>query len=208
MIKIIIISITISIYMALCVQKGFQRAGLEVEFVCQPPPGVPPPTVTWHHNGKVIHESSQYQMHSEQILGGNIKSTLKIRHVQLSDAGSYVCKAENIANKLNSNPQQLDVHAKPKITSASNPSSKTIKSGGQIKVRCIAEGAPIPKIAWKFCQRNPRGDHCPEINENRKFQVEESREVNRYQRTSELRISSASLDNSGTYICTATNKVL
>lgn len=71
---------------------------------------------------------------------------LRISNVQLSDAGQYICEADNKAGALNA-AATLTVISMP-VLSTSPPGLVTVEEGGDAVVECGAQGSPAPSLFW------------------------------------------------------------
>ncbi|XP_054289217.1 neogenin-like [Macrosteles quadrilineatus] len=111
--------------------------------------------------------------------------TLEIRQIEPSDAGTYYCKISS--GKGEEIQHILQVKSAARITSFS-PSEKSvnIRKGSSLTLECIAQGYPTPSIKW-FRNGHVLEDQDPSIHGAR------------------YTITSASLEDSGMYKCTATN---
>jgi len=174
---------------------------------CMAPAGVPDPIVTWYHkNIKII---DRYRGRpggptiTNEKIDHNIISRLTIPKLKLEDAGTYHCMAENIAGKRTSDKALLQIHAKPTITrEVTCPIGKT---GNQIKLKCVAEGEPLPRITWRYCSNS---NHCSDIRkkDDRK-KIDTKPERQNYRTQSTLTIDHSEASDSGRYFCKAENTV-
>ncbi len=84
-------------------------AGETALLECQPPRGFPEPKVFWKRDGKELKATGRFALMDE----GN----LVITEVRASDAGKYVCVAENLVGAKESHQAVLSVHVKPSFVS-------------------------------------------------------------------------------------------
>ncbi|XP_066527292.1 basement membrane-specific heparan sulfate proteoglycan core protein [Hoplias malabaricus] len=114
-----------------------------------------------------------------QVTGG----MLRIERVTEADAGQYRCTATNNVGSVQSNVV-LNIQSLPQI--ATLPETKEMTVGSTAHFPCIASGYPVPNITWsKF-----EGELAPKC-------VQDSHV---------LTIPDISHEDSGTYVCTASNK--
>ncbi|KAJ8390133.1 hypothetical protein AAFF_G00110070 [Aldrovandia affinis] len=108
---------------------------------------------------------------------------LKIQQVTEADAGQYRCTATNNVGSVQSEVV-LNVQSLPQIAAPSEVKEVTL--GSPAVFPCLATGYPVPQIKWSKLdsELGPRA-------------VEEG---------NTLTISSVTLEDSGTYVCTASNK--
>ncbi|EEC12088.1 hemicentin, putative, partial [Ixodes scapularis] len=152
--------------------------GSEVSLVCQAR-GHPKPTVYWEHNGNLIsNQEARYIF----VTGGE----LKIPVAEVKEAGEYRCTAKNQAG-WDTRTTTVTVHVPPTILKEGQEEELTIQRGGQAVLRCKADGFPLPTILW-----TREGDPIS----NPRARTEAS---------GDLIIDSAELDDSGSYVCVATN---
>ncbi|XP_066533975.1 hemicentin-1 [Hoplias malabaricus] len=104
--------------------------------------GIPPPSLTWIKNGRVIENSESLEMH---ILSGGSK--LQIARSQLSDSGTYICLASNIEGKARKS-YHLTIHVPPSIVGSDLPGEVSVLLNDSIQLVCQAEGTPPPTIQW------------------------------------------------------------
>ncbi|KAM7388095.1 hypothetical protein PAMP_024296 [Pampus punctatissimus] len=100
--------------------------GKSVALACESN-AVPPPTITWYKNGRVVTESDNLRILEKGQM-------LEIKGSEVSDTGQYVCKATNIAV-----PPSIDGPAEERVVETiSNP----------VTFACDATGIPPPSLTW------------------------------------------------------------
>ncbi|XP_075586883.1 roundabout homolog 2 isoform X2 [Dermatophagoides farinae] len=110
-------------------------AGTDIIFHCQVG-GDPKPEISWHKiEGDIAIDKSQ-------ILEDK---ALKIHQVKISDAGTYVCDAENAAGKLTKSAT-LIVNSHP--TLITNPKTIQALVNDVVHIECMANGNPEPLYFW------------------------------------------------------------
>ncbi|XP_032884067.1 hemicentin-1 isoform X2 [Amblyraja radiata] len=141
--------------------------------------GLPAPVLTWQKDGKSVQETpGKYRL----LRSGE----LIVENAAPDDAGSYTCIATNVAGR-DTRTVTLNVFTHP--TFSELPGDVSLNKGEHLALNCAANGIPTPKIAWTFNNNiiPARYDY-----------------VNGH---SELVIEKVSNDDSGTYVCTAENRV-
>ncbi|XP_061591358.1 basement membrane-specific heparan sulfate proteoglycan core protein isoform X3 [Cololabis saira] len=108
---------------------------------------------------------------------------LRIDRVTEADAGHYRCTATNDVGSVQSQVV-LNVQSLPQI--AALPETKEVAVGSDAVLPCVASGYPVPDIQWS----KREGELPPKC----------------YQEANTLTVPRVTHDDSGTYICTATNK--
>ncbi|XP_022666640.1 kin of IRRE-like protein 2 isoform X2 [Varroa destructor] len=135
----------------------------------------PPANIVWRKSG----QASIF----------DIKERISFRAVQRSDSGVYSCSAKNDMGDSPEMQVVVDVKYKPRIVRIEPPSPLTFDMKEQIRLTCVAEGNPTPKISW--LQRFGRD---PKV-------------WNMRGRESTLVVSNASYAYQGVYICEAANEI-
>uniref|UniRef100_A0A672H4F7 Heparan sulfate proteoglycan 2 n=1 Tax=Salarias fasciatus TaxID=181472 RepID=A0A672H4F7_SALFA len=108
---------------------------------------------------------------------------LRIDQVTEADAGQYRCTATNDVGSVQSQVV-LNVQSLPQI--AALPESKEVTVGSDAVLPCVASGYPVPEIKWSKLD----GELPPKC----------------FQEVNVLTVPRVTHDDSGTYVCTATNK--
>ncbi|XP_055041761.2 hemicentin-1 isoform X1 [Misgurnus anguillicaudatus] len=123
------------------VERVTETISNPVTFACDAI-GIPPPSLTWLKNGRVIENSESLEMH---ILSGGSK--LQIARSQLSDSGTYTCVASNVEGKARKN-YHLTIQVPPIISGSELPNEMSVLLNDSIQLMCRAEGTPTPEIQW------------------------------------------------------------
>ncbi|KAK2908097.1 hemicentin-1 isoform X2 [Channa argus] len=144
--------------------------------------GTPTPVITWYKEGTPVVASD-----SVQIL--NMGKTLRLLKATTGDAGSYSCKAINIAGSTDKD-FFLDVLVPPTITGSGSPQDISAILKQEISLECNVQGAPFPTIQW-YKDRKLMFLGDPNVEVINKGQV--------------LRIKSARLGDQAHYQCSVMN---
>ncbi|XP_044055859.1 hemicentin-1 isoform X2 [Siniperca chuatsi] len=143
---------------------------------------VPPPTITWYKNGRVVTESANLRILAEGQM-------LEIKGSEVSDTGQYVCKATNVAGQVDKN-FHLNIYVPPSIDGLAEESVvETISN--PVTFACDATGIPPPSLAW--------------LKNGQPIENSESLEMHIFSGGSKLQIARSQLSDSGTYTCVASN---
>ncbi|XP_051280131.1 basement membrane-specific heparan sulfate proteoglycan core protein isoform X11 [Dicentrarchus labrax] len=108
---------------------------------------------------------------------------LKIEQVTEADAGQYRCTATNDVGSVQSQVV-LNVQSLPQI--AALPETKEVTVGSDAVMPCVASGYPVPEIKWSKLD----GELPPKC----------------FQEVNVLTVPGVTHEDSGTYVCTASNK--
>ncbi|XP_075954009.1 basement membrane-specific heparan sulfate proteoglycan core protein [Anarhichas minor] len=108
---------------------------------------------------------------------------LRIDKVTEADAGQYRCTATNDVGSVQSQVV-LNVQSLPQI--AALPGTKEVTVGSDAVLPCVASGYPVPEIKWS--------------------KVEEELPPKCFQELNTLTVPRVSHEDSGIYVCTASNK--
>lgn len=133
----------------------------------------------WKRDGKELKATGRFALMDE----GN----LVITEVRPSDAGKYICVAENLVGVKESLPAILTVHVKPSFISP--PQDITARAEDNVIFECKVTGSPDPTVTWrKKDGRWPLKDSRISLQEDRS-----------------LRIERVSPSDEGVYVCDAEN---
>ncbi|XP_017274656.1 basement membrane-specific heparan sulfate proteoglycan core protein isoform X4 [Kryptolebias marmoratus] len=108
---------------------------------------------------------------------------LRIDRVTEADAGQYRCTATNNVGSVQSQVL-LNVQSLPQI--AALPETKEVTVGSNAVMPCVASGYPVPDIKWSKME----GELPPKC----------------FQEANVLTVPRVTHEDSGTYVCTASNK--
>uniref|UniRef100_A0A669D789 Heparan sulfate proteoglycan 2 n=1 Tax=Oreochromis niloticus TaxID=8128 RepID=A0A669D789_ORENI len=109
---------------------------------------------------------------------------LKIEQVTEADAGQYRCTATNDVGSVQSQVV-LNVQSLPQI--AALPKTKEVAVGSDAVLPCVASGYPVPDIKWSKVLDRELPAKC-------------------FQEANVLTVPRVTHEDSGTYVCTASNK--
>ncbi|XP_038571296.1 hemicentin-1 isoform X1 [Micropterus salmoides] len=143
---------------------------------------VPPPTITWYKNGRVVTESANLRILAEGQM-------LEIKGSEVSDTGQYVCKVTNVAGQVDKN-FHLNIYVPPSIDGPAEESVvETISNPATFA--CDATGIPPPSLTW--------------LKNGRPIENSDSLEMHIFSGGSKLQIARSQRSDSGTYTCVASN---
>ncbi|TMS16751.1 Basement membrane-specific heparan sulfate proteoglycan core protein [Larimichthys crocea] len=136
--------------------------------------GSPTPKLTWLKNGGQIPPQAR---NDRTDIG-----TLLIPNIRMSDAGTYMCVGSNSIGS-NSAPIKVTVLKADHVSSVVTiqPSIADVQEGQSLELNCLAPGNPPPQVTWTRASGRLSSNH----------QV----------LGSQLRILSATPEDSGEYVC-------
>ncbi|XP_059001185.1 hemicentin-1 isoform X2 [Mustela lutreola] len=102
--------------------------------------GTPSPIIMWYKDDVQVTESSTIQI----VNNGKI---LKLFRVAPEDAGSYSCKAVNVAG-TSQKYFNIEVLVPPTIIGAGSPNEVSVVLNRDITLECKVKGTPFPVIHW------------------------------------------------------------
>ncbi|XP_069009305.1 hemicentin-1 [Embiotoca jacksoni] len=144
--------------------------------------GVPLPTITWYRKGEALLSNRQAQY----VERGHY---LKIPRAQASDAGQYTCKVTSVAGSAEKS-YELDVYLPPTITGGDDGlTERKVVLSKPLILDCEAGGHPPPSLTWLK-------DGVP---------VRDGESVRVLEQGRKIEILSATVSDSGRYICVATS---
>ncbi|RXN06313.1 hemicentin-1 [Labeo rohita] len=167
------------------VERVVETISNPVTFACDAT-GIPPPSLTWLKNGRVIENSESLEMH---ILSGGSK--LQIARSQLSDSGTYTCVASNVEGKARKN-YHLTIQVPPNIIGSELPSEMSVLLNDSIQLVCRAEGNPTPEIQW--------------LKDGKTLSRTAQKNIKISPDGSTLTVTAVHTSDSGKYTCVATNQ--
>ncbi|XP_019630442.1 PREDICTED: matrix-remodeling-associated protein 5-like [Branchiostoma belcheri] len=101
--------------------------------------GKPPPTFTWLFKGKDVQRlESGYKVFDN--------GTLKVHAIQDRYDGAFTCVAQNLLGE-----DRTDIHLEvlyPPEMDQDIPETRTVLTGGEVRLECKARGNPPPEYAW------------------------------------------------------------
>lgn len=112
--------------------------GGTADFHCRAIAGIPAPEIKWSRQ-----DNRPLDLNTQIIPGG----MLRISNVTSSNAGSYVCVAENPVG-VTSATVNLEVQSLPLITISPRNGILRLKSGEKLHLICSATGYPQPTVFW------------------------------------------------------------
>ncbi|XP_068096243.1 hemicentin-1 isoform X2 [Hyperolius riggenbachi] len=143
--------------------------------------GVPYPRISWRRNGAFLHEDNERYAVVES-------GSLYFPSADIADSGQYICLATNAAGSSQKQVELL-VYDPPLI----NPGLQNITTmvNHQATLTCEVTGTPKPRVEWK---KNGQLIN-PDLDQN----------MYRFYSLGSLIIISPSVDDTGLYVCSATN---
>ncbi|XP_062920094.1 hemicentin-1 isoform X2 [Mobula hypostoma] len=141
--------------------------------------GVPEPALTWQKDGKIL----QNKLGKYKLLPSG---ELLVENAVPDDTGSYTCMATNMAGR-DTKTITLNVYTHPTFTEL--PGDVSLNREERLELNCAANGIPTPKVTWTF-NNNIIPAQYDDVNGHSKLVIEKT-----------------SKDDSGTYVCTAENRV-
>lgn len=147
----------------------YGTAGEKMKFVCKVR-GHSKLSVSWFKNSQVLKQTADTNNNSSRIKVS--RNTLVMNPYKAEDAGNYSCRAETKnGHKLRSDFQvftknhsqaesietdhmhnestEAESEGKPPFWVRKDRSDLYFPAGSQLKLRCHADGNPVPKVIWK-----------------------------------------------------------
>jgi Immunoglobulin I-set domain len=118
------------------------------------------------------------------------EGNLVISDVRPSDAGQYVCVAENLAAVKESHPVSLYVYSRPSVITP--PQDVTALADDNVVFECKVVGDPLPTVTWH------KKDSRKVMATDSRFQTQDD---------GGLRINRVSVADEGAYFCQADNSM-
>ncbi|XP_074654070.1 hemicentin-1-like [Tubulanus polymorphus] len=151
-----------------------------------PAVGVPPPTITWHRNHKVLEVEGNENL---RLLAGGRQ--LRVINARIENSGLYTCKVSNTAGD-DSLDFSLNVMVPPKINSYQiSLVDIEVVVNRSIVIKCPATGIPAPDITW-YKEGRPLDVSRPNIALQKNGQ--------------ELQFKRVAVRDTGRYTCRAVNE--
>ncbi|KAL1116702.1 hypothetical protein AAG570_005174 [Ranatra chinensis] len=150
---------------------------------CRVVAGIPTPNLYWSRANNASLPYSVQQLHN---------GVLKFNSVRASDAGEYICHAENSAGVVTMTAIVI-VHRVPEVE-VTPQGSVTLMQGETLRLKCTASGEPQPTVTWiKPSRTTIYSSHGAGHTEDRYPEAE-------------YEVYSVSREDEGTYTCVAENK--
>ncbi|XP_061153333.1 hemicentin-1 isoform X4 [Syngnathus typhle] len=152
-----------------------------ITLVCEST-GIPPPSLTWRKNGVLLQSDERLRV----LSGGR---QLQISNAERADAANYVCTASSAAGSA-SKEYSLQVYVRPSIRHGEGDTdAAVVTKGGNVTLRCAADGLPRPALTWLKDGRPVTGLRGAKLlNEGRLLQIQD-----------------AKISDTGRYTCIAVN---
>lgn len=160
-------------------QNQLTVIGTDVHIDCSVS-GKPPPHITWRRNGELFRDDP----------GSNrrvLDDTVVLHNARPEDSAVYQCEASNSHGSLLANINIMVTNVAPWILTR-DYQEYAVVLGGDVFMDCRVFGSPPPTIAWSK-------DETPETVDGERFST-----VN-----GSLQIVNAERDDSGKYVCVASN---
>ncbi|KAM3915384.1 hemicentin-1 [Leptodactylus fuscus] len=143
--------------------------------------GIPSPRISWRKDGSILYGNSE-----RYFISGS--GSLYFPLTDVTDSGIYVCLATNAAGS-SQRKTELIVYDPPSIISGLKNIITVVNK--QTTLSCDVTGTPKPKVEWK------KDGHLlnTDINQN----------IYRLLSSGSLVIISPTVDDTGTYVCSASN---
>ncbi|KAL1021160.1 hypothetical protein UPYG_G00009590 [Umbra pygmaea] len=154
--------------------------GSEVKIEC-PVSGKPAPVISWRRNGEPLKDDPQLH---QQVF----HNTIMLHSVRPEDSAVYQCNASNIHGSIMANVNIMIMNLAPRILTK-NYKRYSIVEGRDVLMDCKVFSSPPPIISWN------------------KDDSKKSVEMERFSflKNGSLQINQAGKEDSGEYICHATN---
>uniref|UniRef100_A0A3Q0T015 Fibroblast growth factor receptor-like 1 n=1 Tax=Amphilophus citrinellus TaxID=61819 RepID=A0A3Q0T015_AMPCI len=183
------------------------RLGRTVKLPC-PVEGDPPPLIMWTKDGRNIHSGWTRFRVSQHAL--------RVKEVEMDDAGTYICKATNGFGSVNINytlividdsssrsgagtapehaPELAGKLVRPRFTQPAKMRKRVIARpvGSSVRLKCTASGNPRPDIVW--------------LKDNRPLVDEESGAGGEQKKRWTLSLKNLMPEHSGKYTCHVSNR--
>ena len=143
----------------------------------------------------------QWQLEST-VLPNETMGTLLLINVTVSNAGSYSCVVTNDAGE---DTAEYELFIEPNIVTS--PQNGEVDVAVSVVFTCVAEGVPVPSIAWEYVGDGEGSDGGqPPVSGSALGAINEA--VNGAIVTSTLTLSPVQYDDYGLYHCVATSSIL
>ncbi|XP_078026251.1 cell adhesion molecule L1-like a isoform X9 [Epinephelus lanceolatus] len=160
-------------------QSQLTVIGSDVHIKCSVS-GKPPPDITWRRNGEIFRDDPNSNRRV-------FDDTVVLHNAVAEDSAVYQCEASNSHGSVLANINILVMNMAPRILTG-DYQEYAVVLGGNITMNCSVFGSPPPTIFWAR-------DKSPETIEGERF----------FALGGSLRIISAEKNDSGKYVCVASN---
>ncbi|XP_049437094.1 neural cell adhesion molecule L1-like protein isoform X1 [Epinephelus fuscoguttatus] len=160
-------------------QSQLTVIGSDVHIKCSVS-GKPPPDITWRRNGEIFRDDPNSNRRV-------FDDTVVLHNAVAEDSAVYQCEASNSHGSVLANINILVMNMAPRILTG-DYEEYAVVLGGNITMNCSVFGSPPPTIFWAR-------DESPETIEGERF----------FALGGSLRIISAEKNDSGKYVCVASN---
>ncbi|XP_037628769.1 neural cell adhesion molecule L1-like protein isoform X6 [Sebastes umbrosus] len=161
-------------------QSQLTVIGTDVHIKCSVS-GKPSPDITWRRNGELFTDDPAS---NKRVLD----DTVVLRNAGPEDSAVYQCEAANSHNSILANINIMVMNMAPRILTRDNQEYAVVL-GGDVTMNCSVFSSPPPTISWAR-------DETPETIEGNRF----------YAPDGSLQIISAEKNDSGRYVCDASNR--
>ena len=143
----------------------------------------------------------QWQLEST-VLPNETMDALLLIDVTVSDAGNYSCIATNDAGN---DTAEYELFIEPNIITS--PQNEEVNVAVSVVFTCVAEGVPVPNIAWEYVGDGEGSDGGqPSVSGSALGAINGT--MNGATVTSTLTLSPVQYDDYGLYRCVATSSIL
>ncbi|XP_029995353.1 neural cell adhesion molecule L1-like protein isoform X2 [Sphaeramia orbicularis] len=153
--------------------------GTEVHIKCSVS-GKPPPVITWRKNGEIFRDDPVRRKYV-------LDDTVELHNASPEDSAVYQCEASNQHGSILANVNIMVMNMAPLILTKNH--QYDVVEGGDIILNCSVFGSPSPEVYWV---------------RNETLQTTEGERYVLHQNKS-LQIFRAEKDDSGQYVCVASN---
>ncbi|XP_049875611.1 obscurin isoform X4 [Pectinophora gossypiella] len=120
--------------------KDYDDASLSVR--CD---GVPKPQVHWYKDGEEITNDDRHTVTTE--VGGQVDSSLEIKHFNASDSGKYKVRAVSLSGEAVCEAPITLAQTSPGFTHKLDR-QRDVDEGEPLELKCKVDGSPMPTAKW------------------------------------------------------------